>query len=272
MISSIGASPYTPARCGHDCPRSAGGRDAAATSLAAGSVRQAVDGQLSLTTKEGDTVTISASAEASVTYAALRGRSADGRFAATATSLESSRALTVEVQGELSDEEMAEIRKVVKAFFHELRDAFRGRGFDVADVGDAGDGASTLAGFSVHIEASRSVTVVAAVARTGGALPLPVAPAGGEDGAPAGEAARPAPGLERVLGRLLSAARGSNLAPERLGRAVDRAFGEFARALRSRDALAILETLRRGVRDGLAQPAPEDATPVDVPAEPPASA
>lgn len=270
MFPTIGATPLPFARYGHDDPKVPARGAPNAASLAALAAGRTVDGRLQVTTKEGDTVTIAAHAEAGVTYADLRTR---GRGVARYASLEASRELTLEVQGDLSDAERAEIEKVVKAFFHELRDAFRGRGADVGDVARAGDGAATLAGFAVHLDASTSLTAVSVVAGPrGGAQPLPVAPAPDDEataGASAAAEAAPVPAVNVpvVVGRLLQAARGAHVPRARLAHVLNRVFDRFARTLGRADERAVLAALRSGVKQGVAQAAPPEAAPVDVPAE-----
>lgn len=264
MISSVGNTAFPIPSANAPAGRPAEG---AVVHLAQATAQVSVDGRLSLTTREGDTVTLAAHADASVTYGSLRGRSADGRFAARWASLEASTEYSLQVQGDLNEQELAEIRKLVKEFLHEMRDAFRGRGFDGEDVLEAGTGSATIAGFSVAIEATRSVTAVAVVARPRPApAPVPVLPVAEGEAAPMietdeGTTEPPAAsGFGPVIGRLVSAARRAEVAPDKRDAALDRLFGALDRAFPGRGARELLAALRSGVRRAVASPASPAAT------------
>jgi hypothetical protein len=288
MISSVGSTPFPILPSGDPSTKPATGSPDAVIRATAATAQRSVDGQLQLTTKEGDTVTISAHADASVTYARAFGRSADGRFSARSVSLEAHQDFSIQVQGNLSEQEMAEINKVVKSFFHELRDAFRGRGSDVGEIGQAGDGATTLANFAVHIDTSSSVSVVSLVARPKpGPAPVPVQPLpqGGEaapataandgdadDGAPASAPAVPGTDISALARRLVSVARSAEVAAHRLGSVLDGVFRQFGRQLPTDGARAVLAALQQSVQQGLSEPAPADTASTDIPAGPPPAA
>ena len=73
-------------------------RDSTRASLA--SAQRDVTGSLSLVTREGDTVTLSASYDASVTYAGARRGRGDGGFRAAGAQV--SQSFSLQVQGNLS--------------------------------------------------------------------------------------------------------------------------------------------------------------------------
>ena len=140
-----------------------------ATAAGAGAER-AVSGSLSVVTKEGDTVTLSASYDASVTYAGARSGGARLGIASTQVS----RSVSIEVQGDLSAKEMREIRQVVKRFMHDLREMIHGGQPSLSNVTDVH--ARTLASISATSDTTNTVTVAAISARPL-PVPAPVVPA-----------------------------------------------------------------------------------------------
>lgn len=261
-ISSPQVSPYaqTLAPTGG---AAAGGTNAPGATIVAANAHREASGDLSIVTKEGDTVTISANLEADATFASIRTRGASASY----LSLETSSSLEITVQGELSEQEMEDVQKLVKQFSRELRQFFRGsEGADATDVGK-GD-FSSLTGFAVKFDASQSVTVIAAVAQPAGALPADSpgnpAPVEDEGGAaePAGQAAPVAgppvaidgSGLSELAGKLLHLSRKSGLDAEKLGRLVGRLFDHAAKPFEGGDRSHVLDNLRRqverGVREG----------------------
>ena len=263
-ITSIPTQPFPAAFTASGAARHSQGGGATLTAAVA---ERTVDGTLSLTTKEGDTVTIAAHADATVTYAGLRARGEGGSFSARVATLEASAELDIRVQGDLSDEELADIRRVVKDFFHELRDAFRGRGFDGEEMAESGSGSTTLAGFAVHVETSASLTAVSVVARPAAApAPLPAQQVDG-DGvatAPAPTGTNAAPAIERLLGSM----RQARVAEHRMSATLDRVFRQATQVLRAPEMLGWLQAVQSGLKSGTVQPAPVEAYSEDVPATP----
>jgi hypothetical protein len=131
------------------------------TSVAAASATRTVDASLSITTKEGDTVSITADFDMTATYASLRGHG--GR--ASAWNASSTSQVSVQVQGDLSEQEMKDISRVVKTFLHDLRAMLKGRDVSVANVAN-GD-PETLQSVSASAQTSTTITAVAASLTTG---------------------------------------------------------------------------------------------------------
>ncbi|MFN8586895.1 MAG: hypothetical protein U0704_03760 [Candidatus Eisenbacteria bacterium] len=165
MVSGIGSPslmPYEPTLERTDGSVSKGTN--AATNLVAASAHREASGDLTIKTLEGDTVTLSAHLEADATFASIRSRGAQASY----LSLESSASFEITVQGDLNEQERADIEKLVKQFGRELRQFFRGsEGASAADVGRGEF--SSLAGFAADFEASASLTAIAGEAR-----PVPV--------------------------------------------------------------------------------------------------
>lgn len=142
--------------------------------LAVASAEREVAGTLSIVTKEGDTVTLSADFDASVTYA----RTGRGHHGAQVTSASVSSSLSLEVKGDLNADELAEIRQVVTRFMHDLRAMVRGRDRSIADVATLD--ASTLQSVSATATETNDVTLIGAVSfgrrNVPTPLPLPAVP------------------------------------------------------------------------------------------------
>ena len=262
-ISSPQVSPYaqTLAPTGG---AAAGGTNAQGATIVAANAHREASGDLSVVTKEGDTVTISANLEADATFASIRTRGASASY----LSLETSSSLEITVQGELSEQEMEDVQKLVKQFSRELRQFFRGsEGADATDVGK-GD-FSSLTGFAVKFDASQSVTVIAAVAQPAGALPpseSPGNPADGDAGDVTETPVGTTPGvastpvaidssaLSELAGKLLHLSRKSGLDAEKLGRLVGRLFDHAAKPFEGGEKSHVLDHVRRevvrGVREG----------------------
>lgn len=185
MVSGIGSptiQPYEPKLERLNTPASKG-QNAADTTLVAANAHREASGELSIVTKEGDTVTLSAHLEADATYASFRSRGAQASY----LSLESSSSIEISVQGDLSEQEMKDIEKLVKQFGHELRQYFRGS--EGADANDVGQGSfSSIAGIAVHLESEASVTAVSVQTRGGLPAPLPTPPVAGPGESPANPA------------------------------------------------------------------------------------
>ena len=150
--------------------------------IGAASIERDVTANLKIVTKEGDTVTISAQIDQSATYASLRQRGHGGRVDAGATQQQSQSSLNVQVQGNLSPQEQADIAQVVSRFMHDLRALAQGKDVSVANV--AGVDAQTLNSVTADSNAQTTITVVAAfglkASMPGGPLPVaPVTPDGG---------------------------------------------------------------------------------------------
>lgn len=264
LISNIANSPFPAGTAALGAARHP---DGGAATLTAAVAERTVDGTLSLTTKEGDTVTISAHADATVTYASLRARGDGGSFAARVTTLEASAALDLQVQGDLSEEELADVRRVVKAFFHELKDAFRGHGRDGEALAGAGPEATTLASYAVHVESSTSLTAVSVVARpSAGPAPLPAQPVD-EDGVATGSGPA-APAAGPAIGRLLGAIRDARVDQHRLDAVLTRVFRQATQVLRAPEVRGWLTAVQAGLKQGAVQPAPVEAYSEDVPVVP----
>jgi len=257
-ISSPQVSPYAQTLAPAGGAATDGTNAPGATFVAANAHREA-SGDLSIVTKEGDTVTISANLEADATFASIRTRGASASY----LSLETSSSFEISVQGELSEQEMQDVQKLVKQFSRELRQFFRGS--EGADATDVGKGEfSSLTGFAVKFDASASVTVIAAVAQPAGALPgdSPGNPAPVEDegGAtvPAGQTAPvttppvaiDSSALTELAGKLLHLSRKSGLDAEKLGRMVGRMFDHAAKPFEGGDRSHVLDNLRRQVERG----------------------
>lgn len=270
MVSGIGSptiQPYEPRLEKLNTPASNGQNAADATLVAANAHREA-SGELSIVTKEGDTVTLSAHLEADATYASFRSRGAQASY----LSLESSSSIEISVQGDLSEQEMKDIEKLVKQFGHELRQYFRGS--EGADATDVGQGSfSSIAGIAVHLESEASVTAVSV--QTRGGLPAPPAAGPGDSPAhPAGEVSEGSDGdaddgvasttgspvaidpsqeqqLAQLMSRLSKLMEHSGANPEKAVKALNRMLDKLSDALGDKDEHRhVLDGVRRQVNSG----------------------
>jgi hypothetical protein len=142
------------------------------TRLGLASATRDVDASLSVVTKEGDTVTLSASYDASVTYAAM-GRRGHHGHGASFMSAQSQSSVSLQVTGDLNAQELADIRQVVERFMQDMRAMERGGDASVADV--ATFDATTLQSISATASTSTTVTL-AGLSGRGPAQPTPVVP------------------------------------------------------------------------------------------------
>ncbi len=277
MVSGIGSptiQPYEQPLARTNTPAS-NGQNAADTTLVAANAHREASGELSIVTQEGDTVTLSAHLEADATYASFRSRGAQASY----LSIESSSSIEISVQGDLSEQEMKDIEKLVKQFGHELRQYFRGS--EGADANDVGRGTfSSIAGVAVHLESEASVTAVSVRTssdRPSGLgwspTPLPVSPApspGDSPANPAGEltegsddgvvstAADPIaidPSQEQQLAQLMmrlsKLVERSGVNPEKAAKALNRMLDKLSEALDGKDEHRhVLEHARRQLPSG----------------------
>jgi hypothetical protein len=145
----------------------------ATTRVGLASAERDVTGSLSVVTKEGDTVTLSASYEGTFTYADMRRDHSRLRVA----SAEVSRSFSLQVEGELSDQELREVRQVVKRFMHDLSEMVRGGQPLIADV--TAVRARTLESISATTSTHDTLTAVAITNRPL-PTPVPVIPVAGD--------------------------------------------------------------------------------------------
>lgn len=126
------------------------------TSMVAGSTSRDVDASLNITTKEGDTFSITASFDTTATYAGVRGRGERG----SAWNFSTSSQVSMQVEGSLNEQELEDISRIVKTFLHDLRAMLRGRDVSIENVAE-GD-AKSLESVSATADTRTTVTLVAA--------------------------------------------------------------------------------------------------------------
>ena len=153
--------------CSIDVPRSALSslpkRSAPATDLTAAQISMSLDAELHLTTIEGDEVTISAGAETRIDDAFYRpGRGHHGRatsFAPGMLRAERSARLEIDVQGDLSGQELADIGRLLRGIDRVVHDFTKGRLDAVArDVSQIHD-VDSIESFELDLERRVSVAI-----------------------------------------------------------------------------------------------------------------
>lgn len=138
-------------------------------------VSQATTADYNIVTKEGDKVTISGSSRYDLAYSTYN---ASGRLndqsvslSGESFSLSASREFNIQVEGDLSEEELRDIRKLIKGSKEVLRDFMRG------DVDEAFEDTlklgklDTLASFQADLTISRSIAVSQVTAQSPITLP-----------------------------------------------------------------------------------------------------
>ncbi len=189
MVSGFPVTSWHPSRPAQDAPAAARSGGTRAFALEASRAR---DLELSITTVEGDKVTISMHAEVDRLLAGYRGlapgRGVGGALAATSVE----RTTDVTVQGSLSEQERADIAALAARVADAARSFYR-QHLDTASrmlsqFGDLG----SIQSFTAEASQQSSVTLVS----VGGlqrplALPGPVAPATDDGSSPAIAAVRP---------------------------------------------------------------------------------
>ncbi|MEK6634607.1 MAG: hypothetical protein AABY94_14895 [Nitrospirota bacterium] len=140
------------------------------TKVSAVSAAADLSGRLSVTTAEGDTITLTADFEAryrAVTYQA-KAETEQSRVEVTATSVEASlkKQYGVTVEGDLNEQELHDLEKLFRKVSNIFRKYFRGEDDDAlaktAKLAEKFGGLSSLSGLDLSVDVERSVTVVAA--------------------------------------------------------------------------------------------------------------
>jgi hypothetical protein len=138
------------------------------------------DASLSITTDEGDSVTISFAQDSSATYSSLvrarRGSEGAERSRQVQRSQQSSSSLQVQVQGDLNDQELKDIQDLVQRVSQALRDFVSGDSSRAADRMSAPADLGSLSGFQLEMHHDESVSVAVATRRGVGHMPVTPAP------------------------------------------------------------------------------------------------
>ncbi len=211
MVSAIGPSTY---RTGlSDWTGSPPSKPAAVSAdLVALGASSETEAQIAIRTAEGDTVTISLDAEAEAAYAFYR-RPATADAAglqARVLTTSVSRELSLSVQGDLSEQERADIARLLQQIERVIRSFVKGNENAASHQALAGPRLETLAGYALNLQHTDRLTMVqvadepdASPSTTGAVsqpaiLPMPAGPAADED---AGTPATPVKtGTETPLG------------------------------------------------------------------------
>ena len=133
-------------------------------------VSHELTGQLSVTTAEGDRVTLSAQLAESLRAASYSGQArqegASVEVDAYQAEYSFSRTLGLTVEGDLNDEEIRDLTKLFRKVAHLFKKFFNGQDdaalAKTAKLADRFEHLSSLAGFDLDVEVERSVTVMAA--------------------------------------------------------------------------------------------------------------
>lgn len=165
-----------------------------ATGLLALQASSETTAEIGITTKDGDTVTISLASEVEAGYAYYRRTGPDSEIEARALVASASQELQITVQGNLDEQELADITKLVRQLGQAIRSFVRGDTTASAQQALDVKARDSLSGFTLDMEHSDSLTLIRASAETKtgpagtvmiekpGAQPMPVLPS--VDGAP----------------------------------------------------------------------------------------
>lgn len=147
-----------------------GGAQRLDTKVSAISASTDLTGQLSVTTAEGDKITLTADFEAryrAVNYQA-KAETEQGTAEVKATSIEASlkKQYGVTVEGDLNEQELHDLEKLFRKVSNIFRKYFRGQDDEglakTAKLADKFGGLSSLSSLDLSVDVERSVTVVAA--------------------------------------------------------------------------------------------------------------
>ncbi len=143
--------------------RSGQAADIAQARVATIAKRTETSGALSITTDDGDRVTLSYSALQALAAASVS--VADGHTPVEGVSASSLRSVSVSlsVEGQLDKQETSDITKIFKRFFRAVQDLFRGAPEKAAARLAQGGGLDSLSGFSFNLQQQS----VAAAAQAG---------------------------------------------------------------------------------------------------------
>jgi hypothetical protein len=217
----------------------------ASTDLAAVLASHEVSAEINITTDDGDTVTISLESEADAGYAfySRPASGGEGGLKASALVASVSRDLEVSVQGELDDEELADISSLLKRIELVIRNFLKGNFAAAAQQALGGADLDSLSSYSLDVEHTDTLTLLrktegAPQDSTGTgvidkpmAQPLPVYTPGDET-APStlprpaleGPLGPPRPEVSEVLSHIGRTARDSGIDLARLGKLLTRLF------------------------------------------------
>jgi hypothetical protein len=141
---------------------------ATSTNLLAVQASSDTTAEIDITTKDGDTVTISLSSDVDAGYAYYRrtGSAAGSELEARALVASASQELQITVQGNLDEQELADIAKLVKQLGQAIRSFVRGD--TTASARQALDvkALDSLSGFSLDMTHSDNLTLIGAGAAT----------------------------------------------------------------------------------------------------------
>ena len=163
-------TPFDPSKFFQAPAANAAGAQRLDTKVSAISASTDLTGQLSVTTAEGDRITLTADFEAryrAVNYQA-KAETKQGTVEVNATSIEASlkKQYGVTVEGDLNEQELHDLEKLFRKVSNIFRKYFRGQDDEAlaktAKLADKFGGLSSLSSLDLSINVERSVTVVAA--------------------------------------------------------------------------------------------------------------
>jgi hypothetical protein len=139
-----------------------------ATDLLALQTSSETRAEIDITTKDGDTVTISLASDVEAGYAYYRrtGPGAGSEVEARALVASASQELQITVQGSLDEQELADIAKLVKQLGQAIRSFVRGDTTASARQALDVQARDSLSGFSLELAHSDSLTLIGANAET----------------------------------------------------------------------------------------------------------
>lgn len=163
-------TPFDPSKFFQAPAANAAGAQRLDTKVSAISASTDLTGQLSVTTAEGDRITLTADFEAryrAVNYQA-KAETEQGSVEVKATSIEASlrKQYGVTVEGDLNEQELHDLEKLFRKVSNIFRKYFRGQDDEAlaktAKLADKFGGLSSLSSLDLSVNVERSVTVVAA--------------------------------------------------------------------------------------------------------------
>lgn len=166
MVTGIGFPFYSPSLYGWGSapPRKEAKEAPVANNLLAVQASSDTDAQISITTAEGDTVTISLHSDLDAGFAFYRPSGTDGGTNVQAAVLTSSasRSMEITVQGDLNDQEKADVSNLLNRLEHVIRSFLKGHFGAAIHQALEGPSLNSLAGYSLDVEHTESLTLVRA--------------------------------------------------------------------------------------------------------------
>jgi hypothetical protein len=176
MVSGIGWT-GSPLALGDYARARTGATSTAGANAVVVDAASTTDAAITIRTTDGDTVSISLETETDATCAFYRRSGPEGVMAGAALTTSTRRDVAITVQGELDRNEISDIAHLLRRLGHAIRSLLGGRTNAALHQATANGHTDSLAGFSLDVERTNSLTAVWATTSDAGAPAPSVRPA-----------------------------------------------------------------------------------------------